>query len=84
MRYHIKPAKNEPETSAEYDSLKSLLNRVLVTHAEIARRESEYRKQSKLNPNRRGPKPKKRAWFLVGDSLPDNLIKRELESFANR
>jgi hypothetical protein len=31
---------------------------LLVPHAEIQRREAEYRKQSLANPNRRGPKPK--------------------------
>lgn len=29
-----------------------------VPRAEIVRREAEYKKQSALNPNRRGPKPK--------------------------
>jgi|NGEPerStandDraft_6_1074524.scaffolds.fasta_scaffold89492_2 hypothetical protein len=29
-----------------------------VPHAEIQRREAEYRKQSLANPNKRGPKPK--------------------------
>jgi hypothetical protein len=47
--------------TSEYDAFKALLNRVLaVPHSEIVRREEEYQKQSKLNPNRRGPKPKKR------------------------
>ena len=54
--------KTEPETSAEYDAFKALLGRVLaVPHAEIVRRESEYQKHSKLNPNRRGPKPRRKT-----------------------
>jgi hypothetical protein len=53
--------KSEPETSAEYQAFKSLLGRVLaVPHSEIVRREAEHKKQSKLNPNRRGPKPKRK------------------------
>jgi hypothetical protein len=31
-----------------------------VPHTEIQRRETEYQKQAALNPNRRGPKPKKK------------------------
>lgn len=52
--------KSEPETSAEYDKFKSLLDRVIsVPHEEIMRREAEYKKESEQNPNKRGPKPKK-------------------------
>jgi hypothetical protein len=52
--------KPEPETSAEYDAFKALLARVIsVPHSEIVRREVEYQRQSKINPHRRGPKPKK-------------------------
>lgn len=29
-----------------------------VSHDELQRREAEYQKESKANPNRRGPKPK--------------------------
>ena len=32
-----------------------------VSKEEIVRRESEYKKQSALNPNKRGPKPKRAA-----------------------
>ncbi len=32
-----------------------------VPHAEIKRRLEEQRKQSALNPNRRGPKPKRKS-----------------------
>jgi hypothetical protein len=53
--------KAEPETSAEYAAFKSLLGRVLaVPREEIQRREAEYQKHAKLNPNRRGPKTKRR------------------------
>ncbi len=31
---------------------------VSVPHSEIVRREEEYKKQSMLNPRKRGPKPK--------------------------
>jgi hypothetical protein len=33
---------------------------VSVPHSEIQKRIEGYRKQSALNPNRRGPKPKKK------------------------
>jgi len=46
-----------PEAAARFDAL---VRKVLsVPHAEIMRRESQYKKQSMENPNRRGPKPKK-------------------------
>ena len=45
-----------PEVAARFDAL---VRRVLsVPHAEIMRREAEYKRQSALNPHRRGPKPK--------------------------
>jgi hypothetical protein len=31
-----------------------------VPHAEIIRREEEYKRRSAMNPNRRGPKPKRK------------------------
>ena len=53
--------KAEPNTSSEFTAFKVLLGRVLaVPHSEIVRREAEYKEQSRLNPNRRGPKPKKK------------------------
>jgi len=55
----MNPVKTEPETSAEYGAFKSLLGRVLaVPREEMQRREAEYQEQAKLNPARRGPKPK--------------------------
>jgi hypothetical protein len=54
-------AVKEPETPSEYDRFKALLGRVLaVPHSVIMKREAEYQRQSKLNPNRRGPKPKQK------------------------
>lgn len=51
----------EPATSSEYDAFKSLLNRIMaVPHSVIVEREAEYQCRSKLNPNRRGPKPKRK------------------------
>jgi hypothetical protein len=48
--------------STEYDTFKALLNRVVsVPREEIQRREAEYQKQVALNPNKRGPKPKRKS-----------------------
>lgn len=45
-----------PEATARFDAL---VRHVLsVPHNEIMRREAEYKRQSELNPNRRGPKRK--------------------------
>ena len=42
--------------------LDALVRKVLsVSHEEIVRREAEYKRQSALNPRRRGPKPKVKA-----------------------
>jgi hypothetical protein len=44
----------DPEVAARFDAL---VRRVLsVPHEEIIRREAEYKRQSAMNPNRRGPK----------------------------
>ena len=52
--------------SSEYDAFKALLDRITaVPHSEIERREAEYQRESKLNPNRRGPKPKRRKRGVV-------------------
>ncbi|MBV8807430.1 MAG: hypothetical protein JO033_02050 [Acidobacteriaceae bacterium] len=54
--------KSEPNTSPEYAAFKSLLNRVMaVPHDEIMHREAEYQRESKLNPKKRGPKPKTKS-----------------------
>jgi len=45
-----------PEAWTAFDNLVTAV--LKVPHAEIERREAEYQRQSKLNPDRRGPKPK--------------------------
>jgi hypothetical protein len=51
--------KVKPTTSPEFDRFNALVGRVLsVPKAVLDQRESEYQKQSKANPKRRGPKPK--------------------------
>lgn len=40
------------------DAMRKLLT---IPHAEIMRREAEYKKQSEANPRRRGPKRKPKA-----------------------
>jgi len=47
--------------SEEYDRFTNLVDKLLtVPHEEMQRREAEYRKEVDANPNRRGPKRKKR------------------------
>lgn len=47
-----------PEALKAFDAL---VRKVLsVPHDEIMRREAEYKRQSALNPHKRGPKPKDR------------------------
>jgi len=47
--------------SREFDAFTSLVDRVLaVPHSVIKQRVEEHRKQAALNPNRPGPKPKKK------------------------
>jgi hypothetical protein len=54
----IKPMKH---STTEYDAFKDLLSRIMtVPHSEIVKREAEYQKQLALNPNKRGPKPKRK------------------------
>lgn len=56
MKPHSETVKG-PETAKRFDAL---VRKVLsVPHDEIMRREAEYKRQSALNPKRRGPKPKK-------------------------
>jgi hypothetical protein len=51
--------KSGQRTPSEFDAFTNLVDRVLsVPHAEILRREAEYKKQTAQNPHRRGPKPK--------------------------
>ncbi len=45
----------------EYDKFTSLVDRVLaVPHSVIKQRVEEHRKQAAQNPNRPGPKPKRK------------------------
>lgn len=47
---------NDTEAAERFDAL---VRKVLsVPHAEIMRREAEYKRQSAMNPHRRGPKSK--------------------------
>jgi hypothetical protein len=47
--------------SAEYRKFTNLVDQLMsVSHEEIKRREAEYKKQADANPNKRGPKKKKR------------------------
>lgn len=48
--------------STEFDKFDHLVGQVLsVSHEEIQKRETEYRKRADANPHKRGPKKKKRA-----------------------
>jgi hypothetical protein len=51
--------KMKQKPPSEFDTFTKLVDRVLsVPHAEIQRREQEYRRQVAQNPKRRGPKRK--------------------------
>jgi len=61
----------EPETTPEYEKFKALLGRVLaVPREEILKRETEYRRASKANPVRRGPKQKQKPVGRVSGDSP--------------
>lgn len=47
----------------------AMRNIISVPHSEIVRREEEYKKQSMLNPRKRGPKPKQKP---VSRALADD------------
>jgi hypothetical protein len=48
--------------SPEYERFTALVDRVLaVPHSVIKQRVEEHRKQAAQNPNRRGPKPKRKV-----------------------
>lgn len=52
--------KVKPTTSPEFDRFNALVGKVLsVPKTVLDEREGEYQRQSKANPKRRGPKPKK-------------------------
>jgi hypothetical protein len=47
--------------SAEYETFTAAVEHIMsVPKAEILRREAEYKKQADANPNKRGPKPKRK------------------------
>jgi hypothetical protein len=47
------------KSNPEYETFTSFVDKVLsVPRSEMLRREAEYKKQVKANPNRRGPKRK--------------------------
>lgn len=48
----------EPDQAERFD--KALRQILSVPHSVIVEREAKYKKQSALNPNRRGPKPKRK------------------------
>jgi hypothetical protein len=56
------PEESNPDTIEGLDAARrfdALVRKVLsVPHEEIMRRKAEYKRQSKLSPHRRGPKPK--------------------------
>ena len=44
------------------DRFKGAMKKIIsVPHSEIVRREEEYKRQSNLNPRKRGPKPKRKS-----------------------
>ena len=59
MKSHQPEYIEGPEASQRFDAL---VRKVLsVPHEEIMRREAEYKRQSAMNPKRRGPKQKVKA-----------------------
>jgi hypothetical protein len=43
----------------QFERFDATMRKILtVPHSEIVRREAEYKRQSAMNPKRRGPKPK--------------------------
>jgi len=59
MMDFVKPKPEYEEGPQVWKRFDTLVRKVLsVPHDEIMRREAEYKRQSAMNPNRRGPKPK--------------------------
>jgi hypothetical protein len=58
---------------SEYDKFTSLVDRVLsVPHSVIKERIEEHRKKAALNPNRPGPKPKRKIKSSALDRAAKN------------
>ena len=58
----MKPQPEYVEGSEAWERFNSAMKGVLmVPHAEIQRRIAEHKKEAARNPNRRGPKPKRKA-----------------------
>jgi len=48
--------------SVEYETFTAAVEHIMsVPKAEILRREAEYKKMADANPNKRGPKPKRKV-----------------------
>jgi len=63
---HVSSDERLPDAARNFDAL---VRKVLsVPHAEIMRREAEYKRQSALNPHRRGPKPKAKTLDRAEDA----------------
>jgi len=53
---------SKAKPSEEFDRFTALVDQVIaVPRSELQKREEEYQRESKANPKRRGPKPKKNA-----------------------
>jgi hypothetical protein len=62
MMGNMKPATDMVEGTEAFKRFENAMKQVLaVPHSEIKRRIEEHRKESALNPNKRGPKSRKTA-----------------------
>jgi len=67
----MKPHTDTPDGKEILSRMDGMLSKVLtVSHAEILRREAEYKKTANLNPRKRGPKPKKPSASPGSHALP--------------